>query len=204
MTEVWVSNIMYQDELIAWLHHDHHFNNRNLAVKISKQHELGRTIKAEEMPTAMYGMYHDKKVGNLPNVFLGNGFITVSGKCAEVINQHDLEGGGLFPVEIYEFDRVTKIAGTFFALNFGKNKKTLLPEESKNIRRFPRHDQCWELEYGLHDDFDITVSENATEGADIWVDPDLWASVFFSDRIVAALSKENLLDGVNLRKCRSA
>ncbi|WP_068319010.1 hypothetical protein [Polycladidibacter hongkongensis] len=88
------------------------------------------------------------------------------------------------------------LPGPFYFINWGSQKHSFLPEESKGVRATARNKETgfhrWraaiEPKHG-----DIAVSADALQGADLWIEPLLRSKIFMSgqlhDAIVAAYPK---------------
>ena len=63
-----------------------------------------------------------------------SGFIYVSSQVAQLLSQYDLGNGALYPVELFENDKKTKIDQAYYALNIGNQKHTIALEHSPSIK----------------------------------------------------------------------
>ena len=83
--------------------------------------------------------------------------------------QFDMGEGALYPVKAFQNDRTTRIGSEFFCLNFGNQKTALVKSQSPKLRDGKLGDGSWLLPFVLNDG-DITVSSQALEGPDLWID----------------------------------
>lgn len=131
----------------------------------------------------------------------------ISPQVAEVMRRFDLGQCRFFPIELFKFDRKSKV-GDYFCVNYGNAKDAFLPEESRNFRI---NSGFTELEgrtvydiFGVKRD-DIALSPCALEGPDFWVDPKLnglHAISFVSDRLAQALKEAGVTGTFPLRRVR--
>lgn len=136
---------------------------------------------------------------SLPALFMVNGFLCVTDKAAQVLRDHDLGQGGLYPLELFRSDGQTPIAGKFWALNFGEKKSALNLAESKGLERAPQDRFKPSL---LIEPEDVAVTAAAFQGAGIWGDEKLDRGFFVSPKLAKALFKAKLDKAYYLKPCR--
>lgn len=140
-----------------------------------------------------------RPVRSLPALFMVNGFLCVTDKAAQVLRDHDLGQGGLYPLELLRSDGQTSIPGPFWALNFGEKKSALNLAESKGLDRFPQDRFSPSL---LIEADDVAVTAEALQGADLWGDVKLASGFFVSPKLAKALFKAKLDRAFYLVRCR--
>jgi hypothetical protein len=165
----------------------------------------GRPLPREAFPEAAY-VFDAKRFEKLGDLFFAGGFFVVTGKLAQVLFQFDLGQGGLIPFPMYREDKVTPVAGEFCFWKFGAQKDAALPEQSQKIRPFGGgvniSKDRWEVQSDVQDG-DVALSAASASGPpDVWSDPKLDASLFFSDALVAALRAAKIAADFHLRRCR--
>ena len=126
--------------------------------------------------------------------------------CADVLRQFDLGQTALYPVDIFQYDRTTRVDGDYFHLAFGEVKNVFEPDQTPDVevasaRLNPKPNGYWMLKFALSDG-DTAVNKSALEGADLWIDPSLLKTFFMSDVLVQALKAAKLTRRFGLRKCR--
>lgn len=196
--QVWVSRIMCDTTLIKSFEANLYFTDQDAYLDAYKRNLRGEPLPADRFPKEIYGKYPDKRMKNLPDVFLGAAWI-VSAEVATVLQQFNLGRTSLYPTRLFQHDRKTPVAGNYFCLNFGEVKSALVPEKSPATRQHP-HAIRPSLAPGVQDN-EITVSETARIGVDMWISPDLANGVFLSDALVQALKAAKLTRRFGLRKC---
>lgn len=165
-----------------------------------KKNDEGESLGPDCFPADIFGVpMAEEKDYKLPNLFFAGSFWVVSKAAADVLRQFDLGGGGLFPVRVLKKDRATSVDGEWFCISFGNRKSALLPEVSENISQ--RAQGRYRVGYTL-DDNDIAVSSIALAGPDIWIDSQMWDSLFLSEALGNALKKAKAEKGFFLKKCR--
>ncbi|MCU9850297.1 hypothetical protein OEZ60_20120 [Defluviimonas sp. WL0024] len=140
------------------------------------------------------------KATRISHLFMVNGFLCMTEKAATVLRQHDLGGGGLYPLELFRHDGVTPVPGPFWALNFGQKKSAVNAAESTGIDG-PYPDGKCHPKFWIKDD-ELAVGAAALEGADIWGDSRSEIGFFVSPKLGAALHKAGLAKVFHLVRCR--
>lgn len=160
----------------------------------------GEPLPASQFPSRLAAYRHPndaaKKYNKLPHFFRSD-WVLVSEACADVLRQFELRGG-CFPVDLYQEDRKTFVPGTFFHLNIGAVKNAVLPEESPGVS--DPYGMGYSVLSSVKDD-EVCVSSAALGGPDIWIDPILSSSIFFSDRLRAALKAAKVDTPFRAKRC---
>lgn len=157
-------------------------------VRAYRRHNAGETLERTDFPEAMYVFAEGnwKRVGDL---FCAGPFYAVKGKLAEVLKGFDLGSGGLIEFPIYQADKMTRLPGPFYLLNFGGVKDSFVPGESRKLhsRRTVEQDgyELWAT-YDLEDG-DLALAPAAFAGADLWHERKLENRLFMSDRLHDAI-----------------
>jgi len=179
-------------------------DQRQDAIAWGDLNAAGEPLGAECFPSEIYGASQAKESDyRLPDIFFAGSYWAVSKAAADVLQQFDLGGGGLYPVKVLKSDRQTPVAGEWFCINFGNKKEIFSLSESVPMREtYVRNGQkAWELRAVLKDG-DIAVNRAANDGPDIWVDPVVACAFFLSDALGKALKKARADKGFFLHKCR--
>lgn len=125
------------------------------------------------------------------------GLRVISPALHDVLVQFDMTGVQFFEVPILA-DKNGAISGlpNHYVLNVYGSKDALIPALSENIEKqiFPRESEPRpNAKWRPSNDLDVVaLSESAGEGADIWRDPDLKQTLFFSDRLKQAIDAAGL------------
>jgi hypothetical protein len=165
-----------------------------------KKNDEGESLGPDCFPAEIFGVpMAEEKDYKLPNLFFAGSFWAVSKAAADVLRQFDLGGGGLFPVRVLKKYRVTPVDGEWFCIGFGNRKSALMPEVSQKVELFAQKRYRARATIG---DNDITVSTVALSGPDIWIDSQMWDSLFLSEALGNALKKAKADKGFFLKKCR--
>jgi len=165
----------------------------------------GKPLPREAFPEAAY-VFDGKRFAKLGDLFFARGFFVVKDRLAQVLLQFDLGSEGLAPFPIYREDKVTPVAGKFYLWKLGAQKNAFVPEQSQKISPFGGglnvSKDRWALQSDVEDD-DIALSAASASGPpDVWSDPKLDSSLFFSDALVAALRAAKIETDFHLRRCR--
>ncbi|HMI41122.1 MAG TPA: hypothetical protein VK485_07835 [Sphingomicrobium sp.] len=166
------------------------------------RHDLrhGEPLGADAFPGQMWNQ-KAKPIKQLPQIFMGCVYWVLGAKAAEVFRQFDVGGGGLYPVEVFQNDRKTRIEGDYFCLCFGNKKSALIWDQSPGIKPIkPDRTEYWSLNPVPADD-SIVLSSAALAGPDIWIDPALWLAFFVSDGLAQALKAAKVDGPFSLTRC---
>ncbi|MEP3890294.1 MAG: hypothetical protein ABJN69_07485 [Hellea sp.] len=168
-----------------------------------KRHNKGESLKRKEMPEASY-VFCEKSFKKAKDLFPVAGFLVVRGLLAEILSGMDLGDGGLVPYTIYGADKETPLQDDFYLLNFGAQKDSFLPQESRKVDELLNLErdgiELWFNSYA--GDKDIAVSEQALIGADLWYETRLSPIFFMSERLAHAIQKVKIKPDLRLNKCR--
>jgi hypothetical protein len=166
--------------------------------------QMGSPISAEQVPAAIFGAPDaEERHYKLPHLFYAYGFSIVSKAAADVLQQFDLGGGGLYPVKSFKKDRVTPIDGEWFCVNFGNVKHAFAKDQSANmIERYIRDGRKGWFPRPSTVDMDFAFTSAATVGPDIWLDYDVGDVFLLSAALGDALKKAKADKGFKLTKCR--
>ena len=162
-------------------------------------------LDPERFPKKLFGKYHDEKKKKQPNLFMGNGFWIVSEACAEVLRNFDLGQTKLYPVELFQYDRKTPVEGSYHVIAFGEQKRTYAPEHCERVRGGRYNKKDLTLPHTLPaavQDNEMALFENALEGPDLWIDPDLMNGLFLSQELGLAIKAAKMTRDWKPRKCR--
>ena len=191
---------LYQEEKLAddeiWISNIYHDSTKVRGTDIDRS-EPGWTalrerqsVSEDELPLRLYAHYKDETFDNLPPVFMGGGGFKLSAPIAAVLRQFDLGKAFLAPARLYLYDRRTPVDKEYYVYGSYERKDAFVPELSRDVRTNP-YDKTdppphWRMPWEPKDG-DIAVRESALEGADMWMDPRLFGSLFMKGRLVAAL-----------------
>lgn len=171
-----------------------------------RRHREGFALERSEFPEAI-AVFNEKQFAKRRDLFFAGPFFAVKGKLADTLARFDLGEGGLIPFTIYKADLETPYPGEFFLLNFGCQKKTVLPERSQNVVKFSVHYetgfQKWEVN-SWSEEGDVVVSPTVLEGPDLWFDPAIYNKIFMSDALAQALIAIGMGDVFKLKRCTIA
>lgn len=196
--QIWVSRIMCDTTLIKSFEADLHFTDQDAYLDAYKRNLHGEPLPADRFPKEIYGKYPDKRMKNLPDVFLGAAWI-VSAEVATVLQQFNLGRTSLYPTRLFQHDRKTPVEGNYFCLNFGEVKSALVPEKSP-AAEIPRYGGKRDLSPSVEDG-GLTLTRQACAVPDLWIDTELTNAVFLSDALVQALKAAKLTRRFGLRTC---
>jgi uncharacterized protein DUF1629 len=163
-------------------------------VKNVNRHVRGEKLQREEFVEAAY-VFDPKRWSRVKDLFALEGFFAVKGRLAELLATFDLGDGELVEFPIYEADKITRLPGPYYFLNFGSQKDCFLSKDSIGARLLGKNkitgQELWAGPIEPEDG-DIAVSVEARDGADLWIDPKLKGKIFMSGRLHDAIEVANL------------
>jgi hypothetical protein len=178
--------------------------NSQFAVEASKLNKKGKPVPREYCPKEIWVKKDYKYLNDssLPPLFYTSSHWFVSGSVAEILRGHDMGDGALYPVVALKSDRVSRFGGEYYCWIFGNSKSAFLEEQSPDV---PEMDGVGRslcvMPWTMKDD-DVAVSADALGSPDVWVDPKLFKSVFFSGGLPEALISVGLKNKFRLCRCR--
>ena len=144
------------------------------------------------------------KLRSLPETFVAGSYFIVSQKTADVLTRFDLGTSALFPIEMLKRGQKEAFDGTYYVVHTSEIKEGFEPDHSENFGK-PRHgnkDWLGVVEPTITIDDQIAVNASVREGADLWIDPRLLRSLFFSDALYQALMDADVLGNAETIRCR--
>ena len=167
------------------------------------RHDLrhGEPLGADAFPRQLWNQ-KPKPIKQLPQIFMGAIYWVLGAKAAKVFREFDLGGGGLYPVEVFQNDRMTRIDGDYFCLCFGNKKSALLWDQSSGLKPvMPERTEYWSLNPVPADD-SVALTSAALEGPYVWIDPALWNAFFVSDGLAQALKAAKVDGPFSFTRCK--
>lgn len=164
----------------------------------------GFALPREELPEAA-AVWNVNRFRHFGDIFYAGGFLVVRGSLAETLARFDLGDGGLVAFPIFKADLATPYPGEFFLLNFGCRKNTIIKELSENItvRGIDKASGIELLRVRARSkDGDLTLSEVALTGPDMWVEERVDNKLFLSDALAEAIAEIGMRDIFELEECR--
>ncbi|MEL6878403.1 MAG: hypothetical protein AAGL68_09945 [Pseudomonadota bacterium] len=186
---VWVSNVMNDSVLIVMASSDIAEENKDKAIAGLKALKSWYSVDPESLPKRIY--LGEGKGTNLPPIFDVNGYYIVSGQIAEILVRYDLGGGALHPVQVLQSDKATPVGGDWHCWVFGNRKSAFSKQSSRNLEPFGTSEEWAEMPYDPAD-FDVAVTSAAKEGADVWLDPPMFKTIFLGKELGDELSAAGL------------
>lgn len=165
----------------------------------------GEPLRREAFPEAL-SVFEPKRFQKTGDLFPAGGYFIVRKKLAQVLSRFNLGEGELLQIPIYQADRTSRLDEDFFIWKLGATKKAVQPDQCVNIESIggtgPNGESRWQATSDVKDD-DIVLSASAACAApDVWCDPQLMWSMFFSDALVAAFRESKINANFHLNRCR--
>lgn len=165
----------------------------------------GVTLQKEELPEAacVFSESHFKRVHDF---IWFHGFIGVTGRLAEVLNDTDLgTGGGLVPIPVFKQDLSALMEGNFYLINWGQHDLDSFNSKfSQNVKMYLKVEHLgierWSA-FGLSDGT-IALNEAALDGPDLWIEPRLDNLIFMKGWVARAILDHKIKPDLSLSKCQ--
>lgn len=171
-------------------------------------YNYGKVAARADLPKEMWlgpdSTRDEWKLKSLPNTFVAGSYFIVSQKTADVLTRFDLGTSALFPVEMLKRGKKEAFDWTYYILHTSEIKEAFEPEHSENFRK-PRHtnkDWLGSVYPQNTKDDQIAINASVLQGPDLWIDPRLLQSLFFSDALYQALMDANVLGNAETIRCR--
>ena len=147
-----------------------------------------------------------KRLNKLQPHFFTSGWFYLSEEARNVFCRFDIGQGQIYPVEILEEDRKTRLPIKYYCVNFANVKSCLLPEQSKDIKENRYVPGKWVYRDYYKDirdrEYGIVVTPAALQGPDMWLAKNLSSILFLSDRLVQGLKAAGVDRDFNLFRCK--
>lgn len=163
--------------------------------------ENAKKVHPDEFPGKLYASKEWSDHLTPRKHLMSCGFYLISDSMRQVLGQFDLGEGGVHPVEIYNPDKKTKWAETYWHLNVVGNKDALLEEKSNLKKVYSKYRDIWRPGTNFKGD-EICFSSDTLNGIDLWMDERLLRCFLLSDRLVSALKAAGLDEPWNLVRCK--
>jgi hypothetical protein len=199
---VWVSRAMMDSSLIVGFRSELSDTDLHRSIELGRKVQRGRALPTDVFPSKFYDVSKKGRPKSLPD-FLMCTLYLVSDRLMDALRTADLGSTSFHSVELYERDRTQRIDAPYSIIAFGETKSTVLPERSARIRHMPGPRPV--IPYGLQlvpQDGDLTLSEDALLGPDLWIEENVIDAFFLSERLVQTLEARNLARQLSLYRCR--
>ena len=202
-SKVYVSDLMHNYSVYVKVRHTMSLAEFSVAVKakdpivdkiidISRRHKSGQKLLASEIPACFFADPHHK-IKTLPPAFYANGYVVVGEICADVMQKFDLGETSFNEVEFFQNNKIDRVEGRYFALNFGEQKETLLDSLSTGLGSAYQRDGVERFNFpGRLFDGSIKLSRHALAGRELWFERRLDSTLFMSRRMRDALTAAKL------------
>ncbi|MEO1468218.1 MAG: hypothetical protein AAFV86_04120 [Pseudomonadota bacterium] len=148
----------------------------------------------DAIPTCLFQLGASFKPRSADAAMVLDGFIVVSEKMRDVLTQFNLGSTQFYECPIYaSHEKTAVLPGRYAILHVMEKKSAFVPEASENVHQGSLFDdrpvipgEPWKPTYGKDI---LAVRAAATEGVDLWADPDIKDRLFATDRLKPALDK---------------
>ncbi len=169
-----------------------------------RRNDADYALDRRSFPEAI-AVWDCKRFARSRDFFWVNGFVAVKGRLAEILLRYNFGDGGLIPLTVYQEDLRTLEPGSFFLVNFGARKDSLIGDESRSIEELyidpETGRQVWTVADAVKDG-DIAMTQAALGGADIWNEAGLRSAIFMTDAVVTEIVAARLKIDFQLARCR--
>ncbi|MEP5760214.1 MAG: DUF1629 domain-containing protein [Litoreibacter sp.] len=207
---VWATGVLWGSTVSFGFRSDTHMDDHPDQEETFKQYDLiaeGKPVDETWIPKSMWASYlikpgRLKKVPKL-HLFSPAGYWAVSKKFGDLLRQFQLGQTKFYPLELLHHDKETPVEGDYEYLNICEHKSAFEPDQSKNhdTDKFPSGRPLYTMT-NVVKDYDLVLNDEACDGADVWLDPNLHSVLFLSGEIVKALKASGFSKQLELVKCR--
>ena len=181
-TKVWTSEAWADPDYIKFVS----FESGPHDLEASRKFRRGEYTDSDWIPKEVYP---DNPNVILSNIFrISGSFVLVSEKVAKLLRSFDLGNNQLIETTLYDHAKKKKQEGKYFFLNVTEKKANCFDREASKGRFLGSVEQGFltsTTAYG-----GIAVREAAVlGGVDLWMDPILGQTPFFSGRLGSAIMK---------------
>lgn len=202
MSRAWLSRMRADSTLTKYFDNRQYYGDLGRSAEHSQKFTRGDVVPPDEYPPQLFATYPRTKHNLQPDLFSTVHGTVVSEPAADVLRRMELGKTALFPVALYQHDRVRQVEGAYHFLHIAEHKRALVPMESSNLRKpFDYKDEWTFFGTEIKDD-DLVLDATALTGVDLWLDPSLRSGVFMSDRLAQALKVAKLTKRFGIRRCR--
>jgi len=169
--------------------------------KIASENSKGLPLSEDDFPKQRRHRKAFEFKQRLPPIF-HTGHVHIGPNIQEILKQFDLGNGGLYPVKLYQHDKATLISEDYAQLHIGNQKDTVILEESPCLQEIAPNYGVYHYLTSEKDD-ELAVHKSADEAPDIWADPKMMNTIFFSSRLAEALISAGFKKACRLTRCRT-
>ena len=150
-------------------------------------------IPQQEMPTKLFKEinidYNNMPKKNDIMVIITNGYLIMSKKLYDIISQFNLGKTHFSQVYIYDIETKEQLSDVpYYFINIAEKRNYLDVESSKGLGVSMYNPQLKQRFIGISEEDDIKLFHTCLENdVDLWHEPILLKSLFFSDRLANAL-----------------
>ncbi len=192
---IWLSRSLGHVENFRDLTSDQLERDRDEAIECGRRNMAGESLGPECFPTEIWPVAGAAKseASASADFFKGASHWIVSGRFADLLRQFEMGDAHLYPVKFLQADRQTPVKGQWFCLNFGNVKKALVPGDLEGLDKPSRRTEKY-LILGAKD-MELRFSQQANDGAAIWIDPTLMLVVCLSGALGDAMREKGITKG---------
>jgi len=153
-------------------------------VRVIRQMKRGEPVRQDELPWRMFP--RRARLKTLPDIFcIRDGLMIVSERLATLMKEFEFGQNQLFEIELYNLDRETRISDRYFILNVTERKEnSFVPEKTKG----PINEVHGTYRPAPSGYEGVAVRRSSIDGgADLWMDPILYRTPFFSGALGEAI-----------------
>jgi len=198
----WVSRAIDDTRLVKRFANELAESNPERSLALTKKLARGKARTSDEFPRKYFYKYKDTSPRSLPDFMQSSGYFFVSDRLRDALQTGDMGSTSFIPIELYKYDRERRIELSYSLIVFSEIKNTVVLENSR-YRKGPYKGNLPELHVDSKDG-DLTLSEQALHGTDLWIEESFSGAFFFSDRLVQTLRAEKLTRRLSLRRCKIA
>lgn len=140
---------------------------------------------------------NNRQIDPLYHVFT-NGCPFVSQTVRDIMEQFDLGQTAFLKVDLYRHDQKTRFEPDYYYLNIAEKKPGFVLEQCEGLSGMGGGD----FYFSLLNPSVIAIERQMLDGVDLWMEPKIHGTVFFSDRLYQALKSAGCVDHMRFIQCK--
>ena len=194
--EVWVSNALGQSELVRNFS-DPNFDHASRHAILSKYFNAEPLLPSEFPSNKAYLTRLVLPVDPLPHL-MTNSFMFLSRQLRDLLLDYDLGLTSFSQVALFGANEKKLYSSDYYFINIAEVKGAAVIKKSIGLRPYTVPGK---YSYGDLKDDTIAVNAKAFTGVDLWMEPTITRTIFFSGRLYHALQQSGLAKDLNFARC---
>ena len=196
---VWMTDAMTDTALNrGFVAPDSYYEDLSAANRTVHRQRTGALVEKSAFPPSKLVL--KRRLGSLKPMphFINSDVSFISKELKELLCQFELGQTVFHPVALYGLDGKEVLGPEYFYINVAERKNAFDPTLS-NVEK-QRFTDGYMVSL-LSEKSDVVVKSTACEGVDLWMEANLYGTMFLSDQLMQAIDDSKYLRKVRFRKC---